>query len=146
LECKPKKDYAKTEGIEPSEIERTKGAAECLRCAWPVDRKGNHRVKDCVRPITLEKGTASYPKAKEYQKMKVAGLEGSSEGEEDSYSESSESSESSDTEEEISECEYLDQDKEDQEQQEEEGNWWDSPPDLDLDLIRQATLRLQVAN
>jgi hypothetical protein len=38
----------KTEGIESSEIERRKIAGECLRCAWPSDRKGTHRVKDCV--------------------------------------------------------------------------------------------------
>jgi hypothetical protein len=114
----------------------------------------NHRVQDCVRPIKLEKGTASYPKAKKYQQMKVAGLELSSEGEEDSDSECSESSkslessDSSDSRDEISEGEYLDEEKDDQQQQEEEGNWWDSPPDSDSDTdsIRQATLRLQVAN
>jgi hypothetical protein len=37
-----------------------------LRCAWLSDRKGTHRVKDCRRPVTLEKGTASYPKTKGY--------------------------------------------------------------------------------
>ena len=73
-ERSPKKDYAKTEGIEPSEVQRRKAVGECLRCAWPSDRKGSHRVKDCIRPIKLDKGTASYPKAKEYQKMKVAAM------------------------------------------------------------------------
>jgi len=41
-----RKDYSKTEGIDNSEISRRKAANECLRCAWPFDRKGNHRVKD----------------------------------------------------------------------------------------------------
>jgi len=92
-EPKPRKDYAKTEGIEPSKIDRRKAAGECLRCAWPSDRKGNHRVKDCIRPMRLDKGTASYPKAKDYQKMKVAGMEVFSKEENSSNSES-ESSES----------------------------------------------------
>jgi len=38
---------SKTEGIDSSEISRRKAAGECLRCAWPSDRKGNHRVRDC---------------------------------------------------------------------------------------------------
>jgi len=50
-------------------------------------------VKDCRRPIELDKGTASYQKGKEYQKMKVAGMELSSEEEKDSSSSDSESSE-----------------------------------------------------
>jgi hypothetical protein len=37
-ERKGKKDYSKTAGIEPSEIERRKAAGECYRCAWPADR------------------------------------------------------------------------------------------------------------
>jgi len=41
------KDSCKIEGIEVSEIRRRKAADDCLRCAWPSDRKGNHRVKDC---------------------------------------------------------------------------------------------------
>jgi hypothetical protein len=68
------KEYPKTEGIEPSEVERRKVAGECLHCAWPSDSKGSHRVKDCIRPIKLSKGTASHPKAKEYQWLKVAAL------------------------------------------------------------------------
>jgi len=89
-ERRSKEDYSKTEGIEPLEIERRKAAGECLRCAWPSDRKGSHRVKDCIRPVKLDKGTASYPKAKEYQKMKIAGLELL---DEDSQSDSSDQSE-----------------------------------------------------
>ena len=62
------KDHCKTEGIDGSEISRRKAANECLRCAWPFDRKGNHRVKDCRRPIKLDKGTAMFPKDRNYQK------------------------------------------------------------------------------
>lgn len=68
------KDIPKTEGIESLELERRKAAGECLRCAWPGDRKGSHRVKDCVGPLKLDKGTEKYPKAKDYQKMNVTRL------------------------------------------------------------------------
>jgi len=71
-------DYSKTEGIDPWELGRRKAAGECLRCAWPSDRQGNHRVKDSKRQIKLDKGTANFPKAKDYQKMKIAGIELSS--------------------------------------------------------------------
>jgi len=78
-------DYSKTEGISDSEIQRWKESGECLRCAWPSARKGSHRVKDCIRPIKLDKGMASYPKAKENQRIKYqpptveeAGLENTS--------------------------------------------------------------------
>jgi len=47
-------------GIEEEEIERRLKEGECLRCAWPADRKGGHKVKDCYRPVKTEKGT-SYP-------------------------------------------------------------------------------------
>jgi len=134
-ERRMEKDFSKTEGIGPSKIERKKAAGECLRCAWPSDRKGNHRVKDCIRPIKLDKGTASYPKAKEYQKMKVAaieldeGSEDESSDDEDSQSDESEE-ESEDDSEANSEGEYFNQSEEEgeeEEEQQEEGNWWDSP-------------------
>jgi hypothetical protein len=64
------KDYSKTEGISETEIQRWKIAGECLCCAWPSDRKGTHRVKDCNRRIKLDKGTANYPTDKEYQRIK----------------------------------------------------------------------------
>jgi hypothetical protein len=67
---KPKTIHLKTEGIDEADIQRRKGEGECLRCAWPSDRKGFHRVKDCIRPIKLDKGTANFPKAKEYQRIK----------------------------------------------------------------------------
>jgi len=143
---KPRKDDSKTEGIESSEIQRRRSAGECLRCAWPSDRKGSHRVADCRRPIKLDKGTAAFPKAKEYQKMKVAGLQIESDSEESSDDEESDDEESDDEESdsegsndeesddggsEQSEGEYPDneEDDEQQEEEEEEGNWWDSPPE-----------------
>jgi hypothetical protein len=64
-----RKDYSRTEGIEINQIERRKLAGECLRCARPSDRKGTHRVKDCIRSIMLDIGTAGYPRAKDYQRQ-----------------------------------------------------------------------------
>jgi len=61
---------SKTAGIDEPEIQRRKEAGECLRCAWPSDRKGCHRVKDCIRPIKLDNGTVYIPKRKAYQKLK----------------------------------------------------------------------------
>jgi len=125
------KDYNKTEGIDPMELSRRKAAGECLRCAWPVDRRGTHKVKDCQTPIKLDNGTASIPKANDYRKMKIAGVELSN-GESDS--ENSEDSESSDSSEdsESSEGECLDEsEKELEPELQEEGNWWDSPEGSD---------------
>jgi len=62
------KDYSRTEGIETGEIDRRKSAGEGLRCAWPSERKGSHRVTDCIRPIKKDKGTAGHPKDKVYQR------------------------------------------------------------------------------
>jgi len=129
---KSKQDNTQTAGIESSELQRRRTVGECLRCAWPSDRKGSHRVADCRRPIKLDKGTAAFPKAKEYQKMKVAGMQLESDNEESS-SDSSENEElesgSSDSEEEFkeeqSEGEYLDEEYE-QQKEKEERNWWDS--------------------
>jgi len=60
---------SRTEGIDEAEIQRWKAKGECLRSAWPSHRKGAHQVNSCIRPIKLEKGTASYPMTKEYQKL-----------------------------------------------------------------------------
>jgi hypothetical protein len=62
-----KKGLPETAAIDKVEINRRRGNDECLRCAWPSDSKGTHRVKDCRRPIKLNKGTASFSKAKSYQ-------------------------------------------------------------------------------
>jgi len=55
---RPKRDNSQTEGIDSSELQRRRSAGECLRCAWPSDRKGTHRVADCKRPIKLDQGKA----------------------------------------------------------------------------------------
>jgi len=68
----PGKSVLRTAGIGPTEIRRRRETGECLRCAWPSDRKGAHRIADCRRPIKLDKGTANYPKAKEYVKATEA--------------------------------------------------------------------------
>jgi len=65
------KVHPQTEGIKQSEIERTKSAEECLRSAWPPERKGNHRVKDCIRPIKLNTGTAGQSLWKRFQESCV---------------------------------------------------------------------------
>jgi hypothetical protein len=84
------------EGISEKELTRRRKDKECLRCAWPSDRKGKHYSRDCRRPIKTDEGTASFPKAKEYQKMRIGALELES-GEEDDYSLESESEELRDT-------------------------------------------------
>jgi len=50
--------YPQTEGIDEAEISKRKGTGECLLCAWPPDRKGNHQVKNCISRIKLHPGTA----------------------------------------------------------------------------------------
>ena len=84
------------EGISEQELTRRRKDKECLRCAWPSDRKGKHFSKDCKRPIKTDEGTASFPKPREYQKMRIGALELES-GEEDEYSLDSESEELRDT-------------------------------------------------
>jgi len=65
---KEKDCNSKIEGIDDSEVKRRKAAGVCLRCAWPSDRKGIHRVKDCVRQVTLDKGTDIIPQGRNYQR------------------------------------------------------------------------------
>jgi hypothetical protein len=66
---KPIKTFGtQTEGIEGSELRRRKAAGECQRCAWPQDRKGSHKTLHCFRWKRLEKGTAPFPKRKNYNK------------------------------------------------------------------------------
>jgi hypothetical protein len=48
--------------ISESEIQKRRSAGECLKCAWPGDRKGAHRIKDCQRQLKQAKGTASDPR------------------------------------------------------------------------------------
>jgi len=61
-------DYSKTTGIEESEIGRRKSSGVSLRCAWPSEKYGTHRVKDCISPIKLDEGTANCPKVKPLEK------------------------------------------------------------------------------
>jgi hypothetical protein len=79
----------KTEGIDEAEVQRRKAAGEYLRCAWPANRKGAHRVKDCHRPIKLDKGTTDFPKGKYSARVRQSSVE-------DSSTEASSSEESSD--------------------------------------------------
>jgi hypothetical protein len=91
----PADNRHKTTGIDEAEIQRRKGEGECLRCTWPADRKEAHRVQDCISPIKLDKGTASYPKGKEYLKLQV--LHQQQEIAEASYEESSSEKSSNDS-------------------------------------------------
>jgi hypothetical protein len=70
LANQPENVNPKLAGIDEAEIKRRKETGECLRCAWPSDRKGFHRVADCRRSIKLDKGTAIFPKAKKHFKAK----------------------------------------------------------------------------
>jgi len=85
----PKSTAVEIEGVEISEIKRRKAADECLRCAWPSDRKGNHWIKDCRRPIQPDKGTAPYAKRNQYQKPVTSSEERSFEDSTDSVDSSS---------------------------------------------------------
>jgi len=114
----------KLEGIADDELARRRKENECLRCAWPADRKGKHYTKDCFRPIKLDKGTADFPKAKAYQKMRIGAVEIEN-GEEDLFELESENEELRDT---VSEQEKSDDSSSDEsgEDSEMKGNWWDS--------------------
>jgi hypothetical protein len=76
------RDNTKIEGIEEEEISQRKSEGECLRCAWPSDRKGTHLFKDCIRPVKLDKGTASYPRGRTYKKQQPSDSSSSSKEEE----------------------------------------------------------------
>jgi hypothetical protein len=56
------------EEIQQDELDRRRKARQCMRCAWPTDRKGSHKTIDCYRPVKTDAGTADFPKAKGYQK------------------------------------------------------------------------------
>jgi hypothetical protein len=62
---KPVKTFStQAQGIDSSELQRSKAAGEYHGCAWPQDRKGSHKMIDCFRWKRLEKGTALFPKQK----------------------------------------------------------------------------------
>lgn len=101
---KDRKESQETKKIEASKLASRKAAGECLRCTWPSERKGSNRVKHCKRPIKLDKGMADFLKAKEYQRMKLAAMQLTTEDdsdsdERDSDSECSDCEETSDSEE-----------------------------------------------
>ena len=81
------------EGVNKTEIQRRKASGECLRCAWPSDRKGFHYVKDCRRPIKLDKGTAYFREKGKYQNIEQECVQLS---EEEDNSRTADSEESSD--------------------------------------------------
>ena len=120
----------KIEGIPDDELNRRRKENECLRCAWPADRKGKHYTKDCFRQIKLDKGTADFPKAKAYQKMRIGAVE-FEQGEEDLYDLDSESEELRDTaSDQESDSSTSEDDSESSEESDDhsemEDNWWDS--------------------
>jgi hypothetical protein len=116
-------------------------AGECQGCHWTGNRKGSNKTMNCFGWPRIEVGTAPFPKAEEYQKLKV----GAYDQEEESVSEidlyaTDSASEGGDSESE-KEGEREDEEKEtsDDELQEEfseyeseveepvipENNWWD---------------------
>ena len=119
---------SQTEGIPQAEMDRRSKAWECMRCAWPADRKGNHKTMHCYRPIKIDAGTANFPKAKEYQKLRVGSYE-LEEDQKDLYTEGSDSEELRDT---ASGSEESEDSEESTERSSEEstdsseqiGNWW----------------------
>jgi hypothetical protein len=135
---KSHKTYAEqTEGIDKSELDRRKAAGECQRCASPGDRKGAHKTMDCFRWAIKDVGTAPFPKAKEYQKLKVGAYnqEEDSESEIDLYTTDDDSSEERDSEENTEEDqqsgeeelpeEFSERDSDHEETVSPEKNWWD---------------------
>jgi len=102
LKRKSTKTYAEQpEGIEKSELDRRNAAGECQRCAWPGARKGAHNTMDCFRWPRKGIGTAPFPKAKDYQKLKVGAhnQEDDSESEIDLYTTDDDKEDASDREE-----------------------------------------------
>jgi len=111
-----------TDGISQDELNRRKKARECMRCAWPADRKGNHKSVDCYRPVKLDAGMANFPEAKEYQKLRVGAYE-LEEDQKDLYTEGSDSEELRDTASEESGSESGSS-EESTESSERMANWW----------------------
>lgn len=61
----------KTDCINKSALNSRKAAQEYQSYAWPGDSKGAHETLDCYRWKRMENGTASFPKAKESQMLKI---------------------------------------------------------------------------
>jgi len=136
-DCKPRKEGKKfvdrhiggsvktfatqTEGIQQDELNRRKKAQECMRCAWPADRKGNYNTMDCFRPIKTDIGTGNFSKTKEYQKLRVGAYE-LEENQKDLYMDASDSEEQRDTASEESSPESSEESS--TESSEKIANWW----------------------
>jgi len=84
------------EGVPQHELDRRNNSGECMRCGWTADREGTHKTRDCYRPLKTDKGTAKFPKNKEYQKLGVGAYK-LEEDHEDLYTEESDSEEPRDT-------------------------------------------------
>jgi hypothetical protein len=118
---------SQTEEIQQSEMDRRRKARECMWCAWPADRKGNNKTMDCYRPLKVDAGTANFPTAKEYQKLRVGAFE-LEEDQKDLYTEDFDSDELRDTTSESrseeSRSEELELSDESTESLEKMTNWW----------------------
>jgi hypothetical protein len=115
-----------TEGIPQGEMDRRRKARECMRCAWPAVRKGNHKTMDCYQPIKFDTGTANFSKAQKYQELRVGAYE-QEEDQKDLYTEGSDSEELRDTtsgSEESEIPEGTDLTEESMESLETKANWW----------------------
>jgi hypothetical protein len=75
---KPGSRSSSLEDINTAEIKRRRESGECLRCAWPADRKGTHQVRKCRRAIKLDNCTAPFPVKRQYTaKNKIVAIESS---------------------------------------------------------------------
>jgi hypothetical protein len=63
------------EGIPQEELCKKKMALECMRHAWLADWKGNRKTMDYDRLAKSDLGTVNFPKANEYQKLRVGAYE-----------------------------------------------------------------------
>jgi hypothetical protein len=95
-----------------------------MRCAWPADRKGNHKTMDCYRPAKVDADTANFAKAKEYQKLWVGAYK-LEDDQKDLYTEGCDSDELRDTASERSvESEELSESEDSEESSQKIANWW----------------------
>jgi hypothetical protein len=70
------KTYAQMiEGVPKNEIGRRREATECLRCAWPLDRKGAHGTMKCFQEVKVTSRMADFVKTRTYQKLTVGGFD-----------------------------------------------------------------------
>jgi Zn-finger protein len=40
-----------TETVQQDELNRRKKVRECMKCTWPADRNGNHKIMECFQPV-----------------------------------------------------------------------------------------------